>query len=222
MRGHACRTTAWLLLVSTIGCGGSDPPREQPARPVKTMVVAAGDETHTRSFPGKVEASRKAELAFQVSGLLEKLPVKEGQRVAKGEVIAELRLEEFQARLKALQSQLDQARAALRGLQAGERPEQQRRLEAQVRAARARLEMPRLNTAQRLPSEKAALAARRRSLEGPVRRGAGRPQSRPERSKGNHRSDRRHRGARRRSAAWRRGWKAASSAMPPCVLPTTV
>ena len=42
----------------------------------------------TRRFPGTVEASRRVELAFQVSGLLVKLPVKEGQKVAKGEVIA--------------------------------------------------------------------------------------------------------------------------------------
>jgi RND family efflux transporter MFP subunit len=41
--------------------------------------------------------------------------------------------------LKALQGQLDQARAGLRALHAGERPEQQQRLEAQVRAADAKL-----------------------------------------------------------------------------------
>jgi RND family efflux transporter MFP subunit len=92
-----------------------------------------------RSFPGKVEASKKVELAFQVPGLLVKLPVKEGQRVAKGEVIAQLRQDEFQARLKALQGQLDQARAGLQALQSGERPEQRLRLEAQVRAAQAKL-----------------------------------------------------------------------------------
>jgi multidrug efflux pump subunit AcrA (membrane-fusion protein) len=103
------------------------------------MVVVAGGEPHIRSFPGKVEASKKVELAFQVSGLLVQFPVKEGQRVAKGEVIAELRLEEFQARLKTLQAQLEQSRAALRGLRVGARPEEQR-LEAQVRAARAKLE----------------------------------------------------------------------------------
>jgi RND family efflux transporter MFP subunit len=71
--------------------------------------------------------------------LLVELPVKEGQRVARGEVLARLRQDEFRARLKALQGQLDQARAALRALEAGERPEQQRRLEAQLRAAEARL-----------------------------------------------------------------------------------
>jgi RND family efflux transporter MFP subunit len=103
------------------------------------MVVAAGGEPHLRSFPGKLEASKRAELAFQVPGLLIKLPIKEGQRVTKGEVIAQLRQDEFQARLKALQGQLDQARAALRALQSGERPEQILRLDAQVRAAEAQM-----------------------------------------------------------------------------------
>jgi RND family efflux transporter MFP subunit len=103
------------------------------------MIVAAGEELQTRSFPGKVEASKKVELAFQVPGLLIKLPVKEGQRVTKDEVIAQLRQDEFQARLKALEGQLDQARAAMRGLQAGERPEQIQRLDAQVRAAEAKM-----------------------------------------------------------------------------------
>jgi RND family efflux transporter MFP subunit len=103
------------------------------------MVVAAGGEPHMRLFPGKAEASKKVELAFQVPGLLLQLPVREGQRVKKDEVIAQLRQEEFQARLAALQGQLSQAEAALRALRAGERREQQMRLEAAVRAAEAKL-----------------------------------------------------------------------------------
>jgi RND family efflux transporter MFP subunit len=103
------------------------------------MVVTAGEEPHIRFLPGKVEASRKVELAFQVSGLLVQLPVKESQKVAKGEVIAQVRQDEFQARLKTVQGQLDQARAALAALRSGERPEQRLRLEAQVRAAAAKL-----------------------------------------------------------------------------------
>jgi multidrug efflux pump subunit AcrA (membrane-fusion protein) len=63
------------------------------------MIVAAGGEPHIRFFPGKVEASKRVELAFQVLGLLIKLPVKEGQRVAKGEVLAQLRQDELRARL---------------------------------------------------------------------------------------------------------------------------
>jgi RND family efflux transporter MFP subunit len=129
----------FTFLLFVPGCSREPSSSPDPARPVKTLIVTAGGETHYRTFPGKVEASRKAELAFQVPGLLVQLPVKEGQRVAKGDVIAQLRPDEFQARLKALQGQLDQARAGLRALEAGERPEQQQRLEAQVRAAAARM-----------------------------------------------------------------------------------
>ena len=128
-----------LLLVLLAGCSRSGPTQPEPIRPVKTAVVNAGGDAHTRLFPGKVEASKRVELAFQVPGLLVKLPVKEGQRVKKGELIAQLRPDEFQARLKALQGQLDQARAALQALRAGDRPEQRLRLEAQVRAAAAKL-----------------------------------------------------------------------------------
>jgi RND family efflux transporter MFP subunit len=103
------------------------------------MVVTAGGEPRVRTFPGKVEASQRVELAFQVPGIIVELPVREGQKVAKGEMIARLRQDEFRARLKSLQGQLDQARAALRAAQGGERPEQRLRLEAQVRAAEAKL-----------------------------------------------------------------------------------
>src|SRR5215831_16282413 len=146
MNGKSCvtslgRAVPFVLSIALLvpGCSPKASTSSDPARPVRTMVVAAGGETHVRTFPGKVEASKKAELAFQVAGLLVTLPVKEGQKVTKGEVIGQLRQDEFQARLKTLQGQLDQARAALRAVQSGERPEQQLRLEAQVRAAEAKL-----------------------------------------------------------------------------------
>jgi len=130
---------ALSLICLGAGCSQQGTTRSEMARPVKTMVVAAGGETHLRTFPGRVEASKKAELAFQVSGLLVKFQVKEGQHVAKDEVIGQLRQDEFQARLKALQGQLDQARAVLLALRQGDRAEQRLRLEAQVRAAEGRL-----------------------------------------------------------------------------------
>jgi RND family efflux transporter MFP subunit len=101
------------------------------------MVVSAGAESHVRSFSGRVEASNKVELAFQVSGLLVNLPVREGQKVTSNTVIAQLRPDEFQARLRALQGQLDRARADLQALRAGVRVEERLRLEAQMRAAEA-------------------------------------------------------------------------------------
>ena len=117
-------------------------PPEAPTelvRPVRTLVVAGGEDTGTRTFPGRVDASKQVELTFQVPGLLVDLPVREGQRVAQGDLIARLRPDEFRARLDALQGQLARARADLQGLQAGARPEEQQRLEAQLRSADATL-----------------------------------------------------------------------------------
>lgn len=127
------------IIYLAVGCSPEAPPQADVVRPVKTTVVAAGGEPRVRSFPGVVEASKKAELAFLVPGVLVNFPAREGQRVAKGELIAQLRQDEFQAQLRTLQGQLDQARSALRALQAGERPEQRQRLEAQLRAAEAEL-----------------------------------------------------------------------------------
>jgi hypothetical protein len=58
-----------VLLTAPIIYLGCSPKASDPAnvvRPVKTNVVASEGETRVRSFPGKLEASKKAELAFQV------------------------------------------------------------------------------------------------------------------------------------------------------------
>jgi len=139
-RGLAPSLPIALSVISfAVGCSQQEAPRPEVVRPVQTMVVAAGDATQVRSFPGRVQGSRSVDLAFQVPGLLVTLPVVEGQSVGRNEVIAQLRQDEFQARVQAVQGQLDQARAALNALRAGERPEERLRREAQVRAAEARL-----------------------------------------------------------------------------------
>lgn len=134
-----CVPIALAVVCFTAACTPPEPVRSEAIRPVKTLLVGAGEETRTRFFSGKVEASKSAELAFAVPGVLIEFTVAEGQSVAKGELIARLREDEFRARLQGLQGQLDQARAALRSLQAGERPEERLRREAQLRAANARM-----------------------------------------------------------------------------------
>jgi membrane fusion protein, multidrug efflux system len=138
-RRAALQATVWILCLAA-GCSPrQEAVRSVEPRPVKTMVVAAGGGSYLRSFPGKVAAAKSVELAFQVPGLVVRLPVKEGQRVARGEMIAQLRQSEFQARREAAQGQFDQARAVLDALRLGERPEEQVRREAQLRAAEAKL-----------------------------------------------------------------------------------
>ena len=132
------------LVVSAIclalGCSSQKSKETEQVRPVKTMVVSSGNKPHVRTFPGKVEAAKSVDLAFQVPGVLIKEPGKEGERVTKGQVIAQLRHDEFQAHVQAAQGPLDQARAKLSALKSGERSEEQLRRESQLRAAEAKLE----------------------------------------------------------------------------------
>lgn len=130
-------TCALVLLPAA--CSRPAPAQQDSVRPVKTLVVTAGEDSRTRILPGKVEASHQVELTFQVPGLLSSLPVREGQAVSKGELIGQLRQEDFQARLATLQGQLDRARADLQASRAGVRPEERQRLEAELRSAEASL-----------------------------------------------------------------------------------
>ena len=130
---------AAAFVFALTACSPAPQPPAEIIRPVRTIVVAAGEDASTRIFPGRVDAAKQVELTFQVPGLLINLPVREGQNVAEGDLIAQLRPDEFQARLDALQGQLSRARADLQGLQAGARPEERLRLEAQLRSADATL-----------------------------------------------------------------------------------
>src|SRR5215831_3261239 len=81
-----------LLICLVVGCTAHDSVQPEVPLPVKTMVLVSAEEPQVLVFSGKVEASKKVELAFQVPGQLVRLRVEEGQRVRKGEMIAQLRL----------------------------------------------------------------------------------------------------------------------------------
>ena len=77
---------ALSIICLAAGCSPPDPVHSEVTRPVKTMVVAAGEEARERSFSGRVEASKTADLAFSVAAFLVKLPVKNRHSVATGEL----------------------------------------------------------------------------------------------------------------------------------------
>ena len=59
-------------------------------RPVKTVVIGDPGIGGERRLPGRIESARRVELAFRVAGTLKELPVKEGDEVTAGAVIAKL------------------------------------------------------------------------------------------------------------------------------------
>lgn len=126
-----------VVALSVAGCRPESLPEADVVRPVRTTVISTDASSTTPPLPAIASSAREVELAFQVGGLLANLPVQEGQVVKKGDIIAELRPDEFRARLASLQGQLEQSQAVLRTLQAGDRPEQRARLESNLRAAEA-------------------------------------------------------------------------------------
>ncbi len=86
-------TTIILMILPflVVACGKKEeaagPP---PIRPVKIFTVEGGTSEVLRSFPGVIEASQRADVAFRVSGQLREMLVKEGDSVSEGQVLARL------------------------------------------------------------------------------------------------------------------------------------
>jgi len=81
------------------------------SRPVKTIVVGGISGGDTRTFPAVVDAIQKADISFRVSGKIQKILVKEGDHVKKGQVLAELDPTDFEITLKDRQASFDTAKA---------------------------------------------------------------------------------------------------------------
>lgn len=101
----------YALLLFT-GCAETEPVYAPGPRPVKTMVVEPPQSEVVRSFSGMARSSRDIALSFQVSGVLQELPVQMGQRVRAGELIARLDPKDFELKVMELEAQTAQARAA--------------------------------------------------------------------------------------------------------------
>ncbi len=97
-----------LLLLSA--CGQQKTPVPPPdSRPVKLFTVAGGEGSDMRHFPARVDAAQKAELSFRVSGRLQEIPVREGDLVQKGQLVAKLDPTEYQLVLEDRQASFDNA-----------------------------------------------------------------------------------------------------------------
>jgi RND family efflux transporter MFP subunit len=97
-----------VALTGLVACGGGEQVAPEPtSRPVKVFLVEGGEVDAVRSFPGKVNASQRAELAFRVSGKLQELLVKEGDLVEEGQVLARLDPTDYKLVLEDRQARFD-------------------------------------------------------------------------------------------------------------------
>lgn len=118
---------------------------EPMVRPLKTLVVGERP-IMVRRFPARVRASTEVVVAFEVPGKIEKLAVLRGQRVQRGDLLAQLDQRDFQTRLESSQAQFNQLSTELaavnRAFAAGASTEIERaRFQTAVQRARADLDL---------------------------------------------------------------------------------
>jgi RND family efflux transporter MFP subunit len=99
--------TALFFLFISACKEAAPPPRAEVARPAKIFTVEAPGSNYLRSFPGEVQATDTADLAFRVGGELEDFPATRGLRVDQGDLLARIDDADYQEELATAQAQFD-------------------------------------------------------------------------------------------------------------------
>ena len=80
-------------------------------RPLKTMVLGTETSALVEEYPARVAAGEEVAMAFETGGTLTELPVREGDRVQKGRLLARLDPRDAQNQLDAAEAELKRAEA---------------------------------------------------------------------------------------------------------------
>ena len=86
--------------------------------PSKLAKVEIGDLAKSVVATGKVEPITKVEVKSKASGIVKKLYVDAGDKVKRGQLLAELDKEEIEARVAQARAQLEASDASLKGTEA--------------------------------------------------------------------------------------------------------
>jgi len=100
-----------LLLFSA--CDRKEPPPEEIVRQVSAMRVGEIVGELGRSFPGRAQAYQELNLSFRIGGPLIQFPVKVGEVVKKGQVLARIDPRDYDVGLRRAQGQLEETRASV-------------------------------------------------------------------------------------------------------------
>ncbi len=108
------RPTIALLTLLVAACEQPVPEVVEVVRPIKMLELAAGGLGQTLEYPATIGAAREAEIAFEVGELITELPVRDGQFVREGQLVARLDPRDFEANVDAVRAQRNVALADYR------------------------------------------------------------------------------------------------------------
>ena len=101
-----------------VACSEPPPPPEPVIRPVRVTEVLATGGGRSRSFSGVARAGVESTLSFRVPGAIEELPVRVGNRVRAGQLIARLDAVDYELQVRETEAALSQAQAQARNADA--------------------------------------------------------------------------------------------------------
>jgi HlyD family secretion protein len=131
---------AGLILAAGLA-GGCSVGRQDPADvDLEVAAVERGSLVSSITAVGTVRAGAEVVLSFEAAGRVVTVTVQEGQRVEKGQVLAQLDQADLALQVRSAEAALASAQAQLDALQEGPRPEEVRAAEAQVAATQAALD----------------------------------------------------------------------------------
>jgi len=107
-----------LALIGTLAVAGTgcseEPVKTVKVRPVRTMRVGDSATFDARSFPGQAKATEEVMLSFRVSGPLITRPVKIGDEVKAGQIVARIDPQDFEVNLRTAEARLEHAKVQFR------------------------------------------------------------------------------------------------------------
>lgn len=100
---------AFALVKCSDNKAASTPPGDDPIV-VKTQPVTTGSYNRNLQYSGLIASNAEARLSFKIGGIISKIYVKEGDRVAKGQLLASLDLTEIDAQVQQAAQNLEKSK----------------------------------------------------------------------------------------------------------------
>lgn len=98
-------------IVMLAGCGSSEVEKKERVRPVKSLIIGDIGDPTGKGFPGVTKETQESEMSFRVGGPVVKLNVREGARVKKGTLIAEIDARDYRVTVQSTEARYNQTKA---------------------------------------------------------------------------------------------------------------
>jgi len=100
-----------IIVVTLLAACARRPIAEKPLTPVEVMTVAGQQSSNAVRYSASVKPDWQLDLAFRVGGYVDELRAQEGDRVAKGQVLARIRQSDYAQKVAGARGQVAEAAA---------------------------------------------------------------------------------------------------------------